>query len=63
MPYRANAKAPKPYDKRLYRERNLIEGFFCKLKDMRRLLERVDILAGNFVAGTHIIAIRRWINY
>ncbi len=63
MPYRANAKAPKPYDKRLYREHNLIERFFCKLKDMRRMLERLDKLAGNFVAGTHIISIRRWINY
>jgi hypothetical protein len=35
---------------RLYRERNLIERFFSKLKHFRRVATRYDKLAANFLA-------------
>ncbi len=63
IPYRANAARPKPYNKKLYRRRNIVERFFCRLKDMRRLSQRFDKLARNFLAAVHIFAIRSWINY
>jgi transposase len=63
IPYRSNAKHPKPYDKRLYRERNIIERFFSRFKDMRRLSQRFDKLARNFLAAVHLFSIRRWLNY
>ena len=63
IPYKSNAKHPKPYNKQLYRERNIIERFFCRCKDMRRLSQRFDKLARNFLAAIHLFAIRRWLNY
>jgi transposase len=63
IPYRSNNKNPKPYDKRLYRERNIIERFFCRFKDMRRLSQRFDKLARNYLAAVHLFAIRRWLSY
>jgi transposase len=38
------------FSKRLYRERNLIERFFSKLKHFRRVATRYDKLAANFPA-------------
>jgi transposase len=63
IPYRANAINPRPYDKRLYRQRNIIERFFCRCKDMRRLSQRFDKLARNFLAAVYLFAIRRWLSY
>jgi len=63
IPYRSNTLKPKPYDKRLYRERNLVERFFCRLKDMRRIAQRFDKLARNFLAAVHLFSIRLWLRY
>ena len=38
------------FSKRLYRERNLIERFFSKLKHFRHVATRDDKLAANFLA-------------
>jgi len=42
--------------------RNLVERFFCRMKDMRRLTTRYEKLKRNFLAMVHIFAIRCWIN-
>jgi transposase len=63
IPYKSNAKHSKPYNKRLYRERNLIERFFCRCKDIRRISQRFDKLARNFLAAVHLFAIRTWLSY
>ena len=42
--------------KRLYRERNLIERFFSKLKHFRRAATRYDKLAANFLSGVALAA-------
>jgi transposase len=49
-----------PYDVRAYRERNLIERMFCRLKDFRRIATRYDKLARNFLAGALLAAIAIW---
>ena len=52
IPPRSNRKAPRDYDKALYKERNLIERFFNKLKQFRRVATRYDKLLptyGHFV--------------
>jgi transposase len=41
---------------RAYRQRNLVERMFCRLKDYRRIAARYDKLARNFLAGTLIAA-------
>jgi len=49
-----------PYDMRTYRERNLIERMFCRLKDYRRVATRYDKLARNFLAAAILAATVIW---
>ena len=42
--------------------RNIVERFFCTMKDIRRLATRFEKLSRNFLAMIHIFAIRLWIN-
>ena len=52
-----------PHNATAYRQRNLIERMFCRLKDFRRLATRYDKLARNFLATAIIAAtIIWWIN-
>lgn len=49
-----------PFDARAYRNRNVIERMFCRLKDWRRIATRYDKLATNFNAAFHVAAIVIW---
>jgi transposase len=49
-----------PHDREAYRQRNLIERMFARLKDFRRVATRYDKLARNFLAGVIIAAIVIW---
>ena len=49
-----------PYDVLVYRDRNLIERMFGRLKDFRRVATRYDKLARNFLAGALIAAAVTW---
>jgi transposase len=44
-----------------YRERNLIERFFSKLKHFRRVATRYDKLAANFLAMIQLASMRLWL--
>ena len=57
-PRRRRAGAP---DKRLYRERNLIELSFSKLKHFRRVAKRYGKLAANFLAMIQLASMRLWL--
>ena len=46
----------RPYDRDLYKERHLIENFFCRLKQFRAIATRYDKRAVNFLAGVHAAA-------
>jgi putative transposase len=48
IPPKANRRAPHHYDKALYKERNLVERFFNKLKQFRRVATRYDKLLVNY---------------
>lgn len=63
IPARRNAKKTIPHDVRLYRLRNIVERFFCRCKDMRRIATRFDKLARNFLAALHLFAARSWLSY
>ena len=53
IPSKSNRKAPvRP--PALYRERNLIERLFNKLKHFRAIATRYDKLAKIFLAGVHL---------
>jgi transposase len=49
-----------PHDCKVYRQRNLIERMFSRLKDFRRIATRYDKLARNFLAGVALAAAITW---
>ena len=53
-------RKPIPYSKTIYRQRNLIEPMFARIKDFRRIATRYDKLARNFLAGAMIAATVLW---
>jgi transposase len=58
IPSQSNVKVVRTVDRELYRQRNLIERFFNKLKHLRRIATRYDKLARNFMAAIALAAIR-----
>ena len=60
IPSVARRKPLIPYDREAYRQRNLIERMFARLKDFRRIATRYDKLARNFLAGILIAAAITW---
>ena len=57
IPPKSNAKNPWKCDWFLYKERHLVENFFLKLKQFRRIATRYDKLAASFLAFVHIASI------
>ncbi len=57
IPGRLNRKEPVEYDKDLYKQRNLIERMFGRLKDWRRIATRYDRCAHTFMSAICIAAI------
>lgn len=62
IPSKANRKEPRKTDFALYRERNLVERFFNKLKHYRGIATRFDKLANTFLAGVLLICVLIWLN-
>jgi len=61
IPPKSNRRWKPCFSKRLYRERNLIERFFSKLKHFRRVATRYDKLAANFLAMIQLASMRLWL--
>ena len=62
IPPKANRKEPRETDFALYRERNLVERFFGKLKQYRAIATRYDKLANTFLAAVALVCILFWLN-
>ena len=62
IPPKANRKEPRKTDFALYRERNLVERFFNKLKQYRGIATRFDKLATTFLAGVLLVCVLIWLN-
>jgi len=45
----------------LYRQRNLVERFFCTLKQFRRIATRFEKHARNFLAAVALASARIWL--
>lgn len=56
IPPKTNRKEPRDCDYALYRERNLIERFFNKIKHFRAIATRYDKLARNFLAAVQLVS-------
>jgi transposase len=61
IPPKSNRKKPRDFDKNLYKERNLIERMFNKLKHFRRVATRYDKTASAFLAFVTIAGIFLWL--
>jgi transposase len=60
IPSIARRKPLIPYNREAYRQRNLIERMFARLKDYRRIATRYDKLARNFLASVVLAATTTW---
>lgn len=56
IPATRSRTTPIPYDRHVYRSRNLVERLWCRLKDWRRIATRYDKLAANYMAGVFLAA-------
>lgn len=63
VPRRATTAQWRSFDPHLYKERNLIERFFNKLKHFRRIATRYDKLANSFFGFVQIASIRLWTRF
>lgn len=61
IPPKRNRKLQRSYDIDLYKERNIIERFFNKLKQFRRVATRYDKLLVNFMGFVKLAAIAIWL--
>ena len=61
IPPKKNRTSPINFSPDLYRSRNLVERFFNKIKQCRRIATRYDKLAANYLAFIKLASIRLWI--
>ena len=62
IPSRKNRKVQYDYDKDIYKQRNVIERMFCRIKDWRRIATRFDRNIKNFFAAVALAAtVIRWL--
>jgi transposase len=61
IPSRADGRVPREIDSHLYRERHLVENFFCKLKRYRRVATRYEKTAANFLGFVLFASLRVWL--
>jgi transposase len=61
IPPKTNRKDPICFSKYLYRQRNLVEPFFNKIKHYRRIATRYDKLDQNYLAALKLVAVRIWL--
>ncbi|TKT67199.1 IS5 family transposase [Rhizobiaceae bacterium LC148] len=54
IPTQRDRKVQRSVDPEIYRQRNLVERFFCKLKHFHRVATRYDKLARNFLAAARL---------
>lgn len=60
IPTQKDRKLQRSVARDVYRQRNLVERFFCKLKHFRRCATRFDKLARNYLAAVALASTRLW---
>lgn len=57
IPSRKNCTEQRDYDRERYKDRNLVERFWNKIKQYRRVATRYEKTARNFLAFIHVVSI------
>jgi transposase len=63
IPTQRDRKVQRSVDPAIYRQRNLVERFFNKLKHFRAVATRYHKLARNFLAAIALAAVRLWVRH
>ena len=61
IPARENRREPRAFDTHHYKHRNLIERFFCRLKQFHRIATRYEKLASRFSSFIALMAAFLWL--
>ncbi|SDG17838.1 transposase [Thalassobaculum litoreum] len=61
IPSQINVRVRRSVDHQIYRQRNLVERFFNRLKHFRAIATRYHKLARNFLAAIALASTRLWI--
>ena len=61
IPPKKNRRVQREYDRHLYKERHLVECFFCKIKEFRRIATRYEKLARTFLTMLTIASCLIWL--
>jgi len=60
IPTQRDRKVQRSVDRAIYRQRNLVERYFNKLKHFRRIATRFEKLAVTFLAAVALASARLW---
>ena len=60
IPTQRDRKAQRSVDRAIYRQRNLVERYFNKLKHFRRIATRFEKLAVTYLAAVALASARLW---
>ena len=60
IPPKANRKSSFPFSPWVYRQRNLVERFFNRIKQFRGIATRYDKRPENYLAAVKLVAARLW---
>lgn len=61
IPPRSNRLTQRAYDHHLYKDRNLVERFFNRLKQFRRIATRYEKLSHNFMSMLNLACTYIWL--
>ena len=56
IPAKADRKTPNPHDAEMYKWRHLIENFFQRIKEFRRIATRYDKTDTSYAAAIYLVA-------
>nr|WP_309568147.1 transposase [Psychromarinibacter sediminicola] len=63
IPTQRDRRVQRSVDRALYRKRNLVERFFNKLKNYRKIATRYEKTARNYLAAILIACSRLWLRH
>ncbi|MBC7414546.1 MAG: transposase [Herminiimonas sp.] len=61
IPPKANRKVKRTFDRHHYRNRNVIERFFARINQFRRVATRYDKLSSRFMSFVLLAASMLWL--
>lgn len=61
IPPRSNRITPRSFDRHIYKSRHLIECFFSRIKQFRRIATRYDKLSVSFLSFVHLACTIVWL--